>query len=311
VADAEKYIRLESNLEKRLGRRPNPVIMERLTNEGYIDEYLSGRIDFNEVLKYYQVENDYVKDAYRSSLDIQPATQLPRRANLARYLQLRNRLIAQLVAQDSSVQSFRRKYLPAGLLAPQEVLAWIDARIPADISPFSGCVLSFHTPDYPLRVRVSKDSILGELSRISKELAERWGWFEADIVTFVLTAQLPRPALIKSSVTVALWQGIACAVRITIDADVEVPPEEVKRVYSSLRHKIWRGQRSRPLSRHLIELVEFVLDHDTSWQERWKMWNREHPEHPYASTSSMAVVFHRAKRKLLYPSYDPLVILQL
>lgn len=241
---------------------------------------------------------------------------------------VRARLLAVEAAKHPLVRRFRRKYLPGGLLSPQDVTAWIEERAKEDGPPSLYVTVAVARDVHrgkDLKAVIADDARIAEtalrlmrwvdadgserslpiadggtlhyLQDAAHHLAGELGIDDAQAATFILTGRPPviYPLTVHRSVTFspAGVRGV-----IVISADAETPPAQITRVYSAVRREIVRGKR-RPLSAHTLEMVSFRLDHlGMTWEECRQAWNAEHPDRTYPSFERMRRDYHRAVKRL-------------
>ena len=114
---------------------------------------------------------------------------------------------------------------------------------------------------------------------------------------FVLTGEVPLIPRAQVSVkTFGLSLGSPGAyIRVHLDVDPSVPPEQLTRWFREIRQRLVPGRRRSPV-RSERALVDLVHDHPSlTWGERVRQWNSDHPdEKAYPSAQQMARDYHRA-----------------
>jgi hypothetical protein len=93
--------------------------------------------------------------------------------------------------------------------------------------------------------------------------------------------------------------------KITIDSDARVPLtfllEELRSVWREMKRSKTLPERSRPLERRKIELLEFVcLKHpDAEWSDRFARWNKHSPRKwRYRTRDAFTTACHDAEKQL-------------
>lgn len=244
-------------------------------------------------------------------------------------------LVAQVAAGDDDVAGFRNEFLREALLSQADVADWIRRRAEDDGPPtvwfsipsgsesdsedwgveasvenlgdgrsshaFERRFLIFVKSDGTLdRIATSAGGGLERLRSLSRALAQRYGWTDAQASSFILTGATPLVPLVSSSVTANIeYSGLT---RITLRVDPTLPAQTVAAAYQDVRGELVPG-RLRSISEKHALLASFVASRSTeeTWHERMIAWNREHPEWSYDWRSNFARDCARAQRRLLHP----------
>jgi hypothetical protein len=238
-----------------------------------------------------------------------------------------SRVLAAYAARENEVVGFRRAVLGSRLLAPGKVEEWVNWQaerdgpptrwlavpLPPDVQPQPGETITFTlqtcrvevetlryvVPDDPwVRVRpVAAGGILGRLQRLSRRLADRYGWHEAQATTFVLTDAVP----LVDAVRVAWRPGAVPALdRIVLEVDPVLTPAEVAAQYRQARAQALGKALVRPQSEKHRALAVFAVEHpDGTFRERMAVWNRLHPQWRYSQETNFGRDLRAAVRRLL------------
>ena len=147
------------------------------------------------------------------------------------------------------------------------------------------------------RSKLGRNGCLDELRQLARYLLSKFGWSEESAVRFVLTGEVPLIPRAQVSVkTFGLSLGSPGAyIRVHLDVDPSVPPEQLTRWFREIRQRLVPGRRRSPV-RSERALVDLVHDHPSlTWGERVRQWNSDHPdEKAYPSAQQMARDYHRA-----------------
>jgi len=323
---------VRQGVEKRLRSPVRDDVWRYVVEKRYVEEVLDGEFEdaFDNLIKEVRVLNQLAGT---------PRT--PRRP-VSRPLATpdpRWRLLVKLQAKEAlrrGVAAFRARYLSEEALSKIEDMAWWRARYPSPfglLSPEAATVWLWRQekmqegpPDKPPRqleyipaqeleraqftrsILLRGDGPLRQLAFLCHECERRYNWPSYETIFFVLCGVLPRPAAIRCSFTqpVAIYSTEEMLPRrctVTLDIDVDTPPEEVMRGYAEIRRYLVGNSRSRPLSAKIATLVDFVLDQPdgTTWREKMEAWNQAHPEWLYDNVDHFIVSYRRAIRSLEPP----------
>ena len=252
---------------------------------------------------------------------------LPARRGIGDRQAALSRVLAAYAAREGEVARFRREVLGGRLLARGEVEEWVDrqaerdgpptrwlvAPLPPDVQPQAGepltlalqaCrvqveTLRYVVPDDPwVRARpVAAEGVLGRLERLSRRLADRYGWHPAQATVFVLTGAVP----LVDAVRVAWRRGAVPALdRIVLDLDPVLTPAEVAVRYRQARAQALGKALVRPQSEKHLALAVFAVEHpDGTLRERMAAWNRAHPQWRYSHATNFGRDLRAAVRRLL------------
>ena len=226
--------------------------------------------------------------------------------------QILSGLIARQAAAEEGVTAFRRQHLAEGLLKREEVVDWI-ARQAAEDGPASRYLKFPIPSDYELTRRngrfiveppltisdtlsaaqvevellsyashehqwveiipVRHGGTLDGLRILSKSLARRYTWQEAQVTTFVLTGKTPLLSSLRGGIRMRFSQPVSS--RVTMDIDPTLTPEEVAEQYKKLRAGLI-GTRYRSMTEKHLRLAEFYGGHKpegTTWAALMDKWN--------------------------------------
>ena len=298
---------IRAALSRRLGREPKEEVWDRLVEEDYVREVLeeTAEIDYLEE-KYHEFVRipGHLLQPLKSAIDSGPRQ--------IRF-QILSDLTARQAATEESVITFRRQHLSEELLKREEVDEWITRqaaedgpasrylRVPvphgyepirrngrifaeplltiSDTSPATQVeieLLSYASPDdqWVRRIPVRHGGTLDRLRVVSKMLARRYTWKEAQASIFVLTDLCPLLSSLRGGIRVAFSQPISS--RISMEIDPTLTPEEVAEQYKNLRAPLI-GARYRSMSEKHLRLAEFYGGHKpegTTWTALMDKWNR-------------------------------------
>lgn len=221
-------------------------------------------------------------------------------------------LAARLAATEESVKAFRRQHLNDRLLTPEGVAQWISRQatedgpasrflrvpIPDGYEPVrrNGGIyteppltisdgitaiqvevelLSYMYPDdqWAHKIPVRHGGRLDELRVVSKALARRYTWQEAQATNFVLTGISPQLSSLRGGMRIVFNQPISS--RITMEIDPTLTPEEVAERYKNLRARLI-GARYRSMTEKHLRLAEFYggqKPQGMTWAALMHEWN--------------------------------------
>jgi len=293
-------------LSDRLGHIPRDEVWDRLVDEDYVREV------WEETAEIGYLEEKYLEFNRIPGLLLQPQrTEIDSGLRQIR-LQILSDLTARQAAAEKSVITFRQQHLSEGLLEREEVVEWITtqasvdgpasrylkAPIPDDYAPVR-CdgriftepqltisdttsatqiemdLLSYASPDdqWVRRIPVRHGGTLDGLRVVSKSLARRYSWQEAQATNFVLTGISPSLSSSRGGIRMVLNQPISS--RITMEIDPTLTPREVAQRYKNLRAPLV-GARFRSMSEKHLRLAEFYGGHKpegTTWTTLMTRWN--------------------------------------
>ena len=247
-----------------------------------------------------------------------------------------SRISARVAGKESQVQYFRKRSLKGELLRFNDVADWVEAQAKKDgprtvylkVAVPQGTVVTVEPegtiPDRPItisrenpaisystdllafanagdrgvrRVFVSRDGVLGQLQRISVDLAKRYHWQEALATVFVLT-DLP-PPLSRAAVELRWQVPFLAGRRIVMEIDPAMAPSEVASLYRESRAEM-QTRRYRAMSPKHLQLAEFALANEEGpWRQKMEEWNREFPKWQYDEVSNFSRDCRQATRRIL------------
>lgn len=159
------------------------------------------------------------------------------------------------------------------------------------------------TGDYFVTSDFVRTGMMERLRRLGEQLAARYGWDEADAVTFILTGDLPRVMAIDAEIRID--KDIPTHSRIVLTIDPTLTPARVEVYYRQIRKQVVRRYRS--LQPKALELIRFVAsrpDGETALQrmDAWnKLWAKWHPKWRYNLESNFSRDCKMARQRLLHP----------
>ncbi len=127
-----------------------------------------------------------------------------------------------------------------------------------------------------------------QAQKVSKGLAESYGWDEEDAERFLVTGEPPRFTALTAD---AIKRGSAGEAPVEIRMTVlpGTPAWYVASVYRWIQHNVLEEKDSRPLGEKGIELYALVVEEETraaaegsklTHREVMDEWNRRHEDHP-------------------------------
>jgi len=235
------------------------------------------------------------------------------------------RRLAEMAAQHPAVLAIRSN-LPDTLLAVDEIAQWIDEQSERDNVEFlrkRGGGFHLQTLWYPTvsgqaaGAPIGNHGLLNELWELTRDLADDYRVTRAQAVGLVLSNQVPvvPTVLIDTSCLPAPLDEVGRSLprdayerhlaRIKLEIDPIVPAAEVRRIYASVRRQVLGDRKIRLPDAEATALSEVALEseadpEDSSWAERLRKWNQDHPDSAY-ETSKIHIrrIFQRdAKRAL-------------
>ena len=297
---------IRAALARRLGHGPKEEIWGLLVEQDYVREVWeeTAEIDYLEE-KYREFSRipGHLLQMPKSAIDSGP-----RQIRL----QILSNLTARQAATERSVIAFRQQHLTEGLLKREEVVEWVTRqakkdgpasrylKVPvpdgyepirrngrifteplltiSDTSPATHIevgVLSYASPDdeWVRRIPVKHGGALDSLRLVSKSLARRYTWQEAQASTFVLTGMSPVLSSLRGGIRMVFGQPMSS--RINMEIDPTLTPEEVAEQYKKLRASLI-GARYRSMSEKHLRLAEFYGGHKpegTTWAALMNKWN--------------------------------------
>ena len=300
------YTEIQAALARRLGHAPKKEVWARLVNEDYVREIWeeTAEIEYlEEKYREFSLILEGLLPPPRSAIDAGP-----RQIRL----QILSDLIARKAATEKSVIAFRQQHLTEGLLKREEVVEWIT-RQAAEEGPASRYLtiaipdgydlvrrngrtfteppltisdttmatkievelLFYSSPDdqWVQTIPVRHGGTLDRLRMLSKALARRFKWQEAQATTFLLTTITPLLSSLRGGFSMALSQRISS--RINMEIDPTLTPEEVAKHYKNLRASLI-GSRYRSMTEKHLRLAEFYRGHKpegTTWVALMDKWN--------------------------------------
>jgi len=254
-----------------------------------------------------------------------------------------SRLLAIEAGRAAEVVAFRERYLGGGVLAWENLGAWIAGQAEAQGSPsqyveivlppgttlrptLAGLVAETSTALGEARIEgglsakllryglpggkwvqvapVRAGSVLDELRRLSQRLASDYSWKEDQATVFVLSGVTPLVAGIRLETSVQTEHPAAS--RVTLVIDPLLSPQAVLETYSELRHKVLEGSY-RPLREKHLRLAVFAAERrpPAKWAEVMQAWNQENEGQRYSKVTVFARDCAAAQRRLLRPRLSP------
>jgi hypothetical protein len=221
---------------------------------------------------------------YRRS---QPASRQRERAaaRLARWqvaaLQ-RSEADAQAAGQRAAVQAFRHDVLGDRLVRPAGVALWIVRRLPA-VPAGPRVVLAYPADGHVARANVRGVTPLETLAGVSRALADRYGWQDAQATMFVLAGATP----LVWPIAVTLRYVAEQRPVIVVTADLSVPATAVAAAVTRTHRRLSApgGRRASRASERRVQLAPFVRDaraEGASWAAIRATWNAQYPRWAYA-----------------------------
>jgi len=127
-------------------------------------------------------------------------------------------------------------------------------------------MITYRKADGSGRQSLIHGEALVRLKELAEELAEEYGWFESDAVTFVLTGRTP-----SYGIAIRLFEGSRQRVAIAIDP--MVPRSEVARIYEELRREL-KVSGARKVDTKTAALAVFLASRrHLSWTSIREAWN--------------------------------------
>lgn len=124
-------------------------------------------------------------------------------------------------------------------------------------------------------VYTAPGGVLERLRQLGSQLADKYGWTQAQAVTFLVTGSAPFVVGIIAETTHSVEQPLST--RITLTIDPTVTADEVKAFYAQQRKQLL-SRSTRKINHRNATLVEFVLiekGNDT-WAKSMKKWNAKY-----------------------------------
>jgi len=217
------------------------------------------------------------------------------------------RLQARAAAQFPEVVAWRRRWLPDGLLAPEQVKVFLlhPQRLFA-VWTMKAAVQGKPPKQPPAGAEVVEQRLAWEpqesLDKLAARLADRFGWSRAAAAVWVVTGVLPdEPAVRVERVTqlpgdagVAMGLPPVSFLRLVVPlfATPSMVAERLRHIRSA------SGTRLRSLGARTAELLEHVSEHGDG-RESWREWRRRHGGYPQfkhfrQALRRAALILHRA-----------------
>ena len=303
-------------LAEALGEPVRPDIWQALVDGRYVSGAIEEPNDFADVLNQYKKWDETFS---RASNPQPKVRKLPADDQLV----LWSSLLAKRAAQMPEVERFREQRLDGRLLAPSDLKQWIDDQahedgpstiylrfaVPSDRlkegklgvpwadpemlvqernAPVGSSqeLLACQVPDQQGSVHkpVARYGVLGELKKISRKLAETFGWSEGQATGFILT-DLP-PVLSRGTVSLGYRWSRNQTTTVKMEFHPTVSPNTVKAMYSRARTDLGLGHY-KPLSEKHLQLAQFYGGEKTGkWLELMNDWNKLHPDMLYKQESN-------------------------
>jgi hypothetical protein len=251
----------------------------------------------------------------------------------------RMQAVAQIVAlrasRSSRVGSWRRRWLPDGLIAVDDVTSWIDQtyrhhlpklwpadRGPRDATSFAGALALW--PHRYVKLQwldvaqrsgrvwcVPPRGPLADLAAVVDRLVDDWDWHPALATNFVLTDETPaRPGVRGLSYRTRRGfddrYGSYDYMWIRASIDIEVTPEELAAWWRSVRSDLGIAGR-KPIGEKSVRLALFAIsrDVDTTYREDMDAWNAEVPaEWRFTDWRNFRTAGHKAMEALNRPAAE-------
>lgn len=179
-----------------------------------------------------------------------------------------SRFVAEEAASREDVSEFRRLAFPGGrpLLAPAEVVDWIDARY--DAGDYSGVDPTSRAPRPFRALRLYRDdgawvwdvdpaSLLGKLADLCVALTAAYRWPHSLALEFALTDWYPPIPSIE--VRAELSDTHPFLHRIVLTIDPATAPEEILAHYLKMRREELKVDRYRDVGPEILALARLAL----------------------------------------------------
>ena len=281
--------------------------------KGYVDDYEQDRIDLEELADRVVEINDTLAIRARRNKDRRTRVEKFRQ-NDHRAAALAQ-IFAMEATEDPGVAGFRAEVLGGRLIEPDQIESWVKDRAETDGQPTEWVTLPLNDDGTvpvagdlqpPLETEAVVDSyikrhahrrydfvrfvnprswvadqevraggVLDWLRVLSNDLAKRFGWKEAEAVTFVLTGAVPR--IYKASWTVhEPWSWWRTRSVITLSLRYWVTPPEAAEIYRSVRNDVLRDDakpRSITEARATLGVFAYQNRKGHTWADLMNMWN--------------------------------------
>ena len=297
---------IRAALAGRLGHEPKEEVWDRLVEEDYVREV------WEETAEIDYLEEKYHEFSRIPVCLLQPTKGAIDSGPRQIRLQILSNLTARQAATEKGVIAFRRQYLTERLVERGEVVEWIEGQAKEDGRPSSYLrvpvpdgyelvrndghvftdpqltisnttsaiqvdieLLSYASPDdeWVRRIPVKHGGTLDRLRLLSRSLARRFTWQEAQAATFILTGISPKLSSLRGGIRMAFSQPVSS--RINMEIDPTLTPEDVAERYKNLRASLI-GTRYRTMSEKHLRLAEFYGGHKpegTTWAVLMDKWN--------------------------------------
>lgn len=281
-------------LARALRRLPDPVVLRFVRHQGWIREALE---DHAAVGLGVAVGTLLARYKEASALRASGRELLERWATgEASGDDVRGRALARIFAIDAAggpvVSAYRTRYLPKGRIERDEVGSWVRSRRAIGLRtarrttrPEPGWrvasveLIAYLEPDSPWakHVLVPEQGALRDLKFLAGRLMSRYGWIEAEAVTFVLTGLPPwLPRIRASTVERMPWTSASI---IELRVSPRASPGEVAATYRKVRAKLIGVDRRRKdmQSPERAELAVFAFERadGRSWRSIMDEWNEQ------------------------------------
>jgi hypothetical protein len=217
------------------------------------------------------------------------------------------RLQARAAAQFPEVNAWRREWLPNGLLAPEQVKAFmLRPQRRFAVWTMKAAVQGEPPKQPPAGAEVVEQRLAWEpqesLDKLAARLADRFGWSRAAAAVWLVTGVLPdEPAVLIERVTsfpgdtgVAMGLPPVSLLRLVVPlfATPSMVADRLRRIRSA------RGTRLRSLGARTAALLEHVAEHGDG-RDSWREWRRRYGGYPQFKQFRQAIkravlVLHRA-----------------
>jgi hypothetical protein len=226
---------------------------------------------------------------------------------------------ATLAENQPEVQGFRSRYLPGWPLTDEQAREFLSER---GGPQGTGKEVRRSAPNpkwslHPAARRCPTPFEMRELLGLADKLSKAYGWKDGDALWFVLTGYIPpiRPLEVEMFInTSSSWPSgrDPFMARITVTAYAWIQADEVKRAFHDAQRQLLRSDApGSPRDERTLEVVKFVArrmrEHQgETWNERWKAWNRTHPDGwRYSAYNGFRQAFDRFMNRYVYRKYGP------
>lgn len=287
----------EQRLRRRLATKPSDAEWAWLEDERWVADALLGDATPEELDSKLRA----IRASQRQSRGFVSATEDQTPASVADWAGALAHVLAAEAGRVEAVTAFRAELLQGRLLAQGDVERWVMDHTEGDCET---TLLAYPSPDGAVVARRAVRSEAGvRLHELSQALADRFLWQPAQAAAFVLTDDVPMPALHRVTTNMAFppWKN-----RITIEVHPIVDPASVEAAYREARKKylgwLFPGQRIRTRERRCYEVVAWLAwNKADTWVDYQQMWNAEHPGDPFPDPSSFRRSAMRGAESILGP----------